>query len=305
MKVAIQLFGHMRTFRECSPSLFSKLIQYYDCDIFIHTWSDINYNNEINNPSSDNQQEQLQQDIHDIYQPKFLKIEKQSYFNSEVLLSPDHMLKDQGFLSTPNDGITHMLYSMHAVNGLRETYQNQHNISYDYIVFIRPDILLHEKFDISLYEREFLFNPNTVVAFLDRILLMLYNNRFDSVPLTSDLLLLMKPEVSNKLFKSTPNIDTYYSNLFPKTGFCAEKIFQEHVNLQGITIRYYQTPLTILRLNGDTTNIGNKFPQNFYIMIAGNEDYANLKRKVIKYRKLLRLFGLIFLMTVITFTMLL
>lgn len=302
MKIAIQLFGHMRTFQKCSLSLFSNLIQYYDCDLFIHTWSDLNY--KVSEPLDSQQQEKFKEKILNEYQPKLLKIEKQSPFDHETLLSPDHMLKDQGFLSTPQDGITNMLYSMYTVNQLRKSHEHLYNIKYDYVIFIRPDIMLHEQFNISLYEQEFLFNPNTVVAFLDRLLLILHNDRFDAIPLTSDLFLLTKPDIASRLFKSLPKPESYYSNFFHKTGFCAEKIFQEYVKQQGIALRYYQIPLTILRLNGDATNIGNKFPKNFYTMIAGDEDYADLKRKVIKYRKLLRLSGIILLITFVTFIVL-
>ena len=39
MKVAIQIFGHLRTFERCAQSLNANLLdQYPDHDVFLHTW---------------------------------------------------------------------------------------------------------------------------------------------------------------------------------------------------------------------------------------------------------------------------
>ena len=39
MKIAVQLFGHLRTFRECHSYLAKHLLDLYECDVFVHTWS--------------------------------------------------------------------------------------------------------------------------------------------------------------------------------------------------------------------------------------------------------------------------
>ena len=39
MKVAVQIFGHLRTFERCAPSLKENLLDHYpDHDLFLHTW---------------------------------------------------------------------------------------------------------------------------------------------------------------------------------------------------------------------------------------------------------------------------
>lgn len=41
MKLAILLFGHMRTFEYSGQFFMKNVAEYYDCDIFIHTWDTI------------------------------------------------------------------------------------------------------------------------------------------------------------------------------------------------------------------------------------------------------------------------
>ena len=38
LKIAVQLFGHFRTFEKCAQALKENLLDRYDCDVFIHTW---------------------------------------------------------------------------------------------------------------------------------------------------------------------------------------------------------------------------------------------------------------------------
>ena len=43
MKIAICFFGHLRTFKRCAPHLKRNLLDQYDCDLFMHTWSTLNH----------------------------------------------------------------------------------------------------------------------------------------------------------------------------------------------------------------------------------------------------------------------
>lgn len=137
MKVAIQLFGHLRTYDKCYQRLFLCLADNYDCDIFIHTWNTIDHNTKTwhnykmnKNISSD--------EIHNIiktcYCPKSYKVEIQKY-------------KDEGCIVANNKtisvfGMHMMIHSMKECNKLRQEYEKKNNIKYDYIVVLRPDVEL-------------------------------------------------------------------------------------------------------------------------------------------------------------------
>ena len=40
IKIAVQFFGHLRTFEKCAPSIQQHILSKFDCDVFMHTWSD-------------------------------------------------------------------------------------------------------------------------------------------------------------------------------------------------------------------------------------------------------------------------
>ena len=44
MKIAVCFFGHLRTFKRCAPYIKKNLLNHYDCDLFMHTWSEYNHN---------------------------------------------------------------------------------------------------------------------------------------------------------------------------------------------------------------------------------------------------------------------
>ena len=38
MKIAVQIYGHLRTFEQTYKSIQKNLLSLYDCDVFLHTW---------------------------------------------------------------------------------------------------------------------------------------------------------------------------------------------------------------------------------------------------------------------------
>ena len=79
LKIAIQVFGHMRTFEKCAPSLKKYFLRYYDCDIFIHTWSTLDHDTQTwhkhRKSGHSIDQSQFENKIQPLYSPKKIKIE--------------------------------------------------------------------------------------------------------------------------------------------------------------------------------------------------------------------------------------
>lgn len=288
MKFAIQLFGHSRTFNKCYSSLFTNLINEYDCDIFIHTWSNKDYTISKN----ENYCDELTNSLTEAYKPISLTIEDQPLIKSNILINDDHMLKNKGFLSSSLQGFKHMLHSMRSVNTQRSTYQKKNNIEYDFVIILRPDILLQAPFDISLYIREFEYAPNTVLSFIDKFLIMFNESRYDSVFLTSDLFLLLKPDVADAIFNNNSDNFLKYPQIFPKTGFCAEKLFQEYLDQNNIIRRYYQFPYSIIRLSKKHSTLGINSTKSFHSVISDENEHVKLSKKIKKYRSLFKMTSL-------------
>ena len=148
LKIAVQIFGHMRTFEKCAPSLKKYLLRYYDCDIFIHTWNTLDHDTQTwhkrKNSGHSIDQSQFENKIESLYSPKKIKIEHQ-------------VPEDLGIYEASSSrtlsiyGIQSMFYSMEQVNKLRESYECQSKTKYDYVLMIRPDILLKKRLRIEQF----------------------------------------------------------------------------------------------------------------------------------------------------------
>ncbi len=172
-KLAIQLFGHIRTFEQTFPYFKDNIISAnmvdYDIDIFIHTWDEFSAmgkpNTErfrLNEPLCGKKLTKDDIDkINKLYQPKKILIEK---------------------LTVPYGGDA----SIEKVNRLREEYEFEIGVKYHQILYIRPDILaLHPlKIDIFLeFHRKIIDNNVSnnryiycATSVLDRLPIITCNN---------------------------------------------------------------------------------------------------------------------------------
>ena len=151
-RIALLLFGHMRTYNECFQSLKVNLIDLLNPDIFIHTWDEIestttswhkaNMENHIINSEE-------KRNIKQLYKQKKIYFENQKKADkkSEILIN-GMSLKGQKF----------MMYSLFKANEMKINYENTHNISYDIVIKLRPDILLKEPITKFFNEDKYLDN---------------------------------------------------------------------------------------------------------------------------------------------------
>lgn len=146
MKLAVCFFGHLRTYKRCASYVKSNLLRHYDCDLFMHTWSDYNHQTKTwhnNRPISG---KVSKQEIIDTY----------GDFKSIVI--EDQVIEDMGDVTVASDniqtslfGIKSMYHSMQASYNLCEQYALENHINYDLVIMIRPDIALSNRFYIESY----------------------------------------------------------------------------------------------------------------------------------------------------------
>ncbi|TXE88340.1 galactosyltransferase [Campylobacter volucris] len=146
-KIAIQLYGHMRTYKYTYENFFKYIIfpninDGYAVDIFIHTWEQFNrykscwYDHNLAFPTLNNKllTENDIDEIKDIYKPVCF------------------LLEELG------ENVNGQSISLDRVANLRLEYENYNKIKYDYIFTTRPDILFYRKIRIKhyldLYENE-------------------------------------------------------------------------------------------------------------------------------------------------------
>jgi len=129
MKIAVQLFGHLRTFRETAKKFNQNVVEVNlrlgcEIDVFIHTWNELEAR--VCTWHSDNQA---------------LKGKRLSLLDVEALKSFYPNLKD---VQVDDSIDAHgSKISQKNVQRLRESYEEAHEIHYDWIIETRPEILFH------------------------------------------------------------------------------------------------------------------------------------------------------------------
>ena len=204
MRIAIQFFGHLRTYEKCWSSIEQYLLKKYDCDVFMHTWDTIDHNTQTWHnyrvPDTHKPLNELKDELKWIYSLKALEVEKQ-------------IVKDEGVLVCQGKpisifGMRSMLHSMKRVNSLREEYQKQHNVKYDYVLVLRPDVKLLRAFNFYDYANPKntspeILNNSLYIAGFYKFKYLLNDFRFIGA---SDVLFFGVPSVISKIYSNTEQI---------------------------------------------------------------------------------------------------
>lgn len=249
IKIAVQLYGHLRTFKTCAPALKKHILDHYDADVFIHTWDKTEHNtqswykNQIRSKVMPVDKD-LMLLIEDLYSPVTVKVETQNLFD------------EKGHFGTHDDikislqGMKYMTYSQYQVNQLREKYQSEYNVEYDYVVMIRPDVMPFVKLDFGAYEAEFEFNKNVSIHFIHNSEIKMRSNKVFNYPLVADCFYFSRPEIISKITSLFQDFDYYYKDIlkiFPKQIENPEVSFFESIYQKGIIPRQYINYFAIKR----------------------------------------------------------
>lgn len=152
-KIAIQLFGHLRSFRKTAQSLFSYIIKPqlengYEVDIFIHTWNETDHSTITWHNQNGEQRGRLVDDkvldeVKRIYKPKKILVEKQ-------IDVPEFIITEK-IAGVPRSfkGVVNVAYTKYMASKLRREYAHENNIEYDWVIVTRPDIIFHQPFIID------------------------------------------------------------------------------------------------------------------------------------------------------------
>lgn len=251
MKIAVQLYGHLRTFRTCAPFLKKHILDHYDADVFIHTWDQTEhtsktwYKDDVK-CQSEKVDDMLISLLNELYAPKDLKVDTQNLF------------KETGHYGTHDEvqmslqAIKYMTYSQFMANQLRENYQKKHAITYDYVVVTRPDIMPFVKLDFANYTKEFLFYKNISIHYVLRSTQEVYSNKIFDCAIISDCFYFSQPENVSKITSIYKEFDYYYKDIirvFPKKLGHPEISFFENIYQKGIIPRQYINYFAVKRHN--------------------------------------------------------
>lgn len=240
LKIAVQFFGHLRTFRKCAPSVRKYLLDRYDCDVFMHTWSVTEHSTVTwHNDKCDilNVDDKLIVELKSIYSLKSIIVEEQKTDSRlEESVFCEH---DKGKSKISINGLKCMYYSKRRVNDLRREFQREYGVTYDYVIMIRPDVKLYCNFELDncikeldcLKLRDGRFCATNVNG----------GNAFPIIGSTaSDILYFTKPSVADKIMEAVSNIG--FETLVREPVWNPETFFVKKLQDHGIESYYINYP---------------------------------------------------------------
>jgi hypothetical protein len=232
MRVAIQLFGHLRVHQHTRNALYRNVIDYnkkygIEFDIFIHTWNQY----DSSNPASYTKYAKFSgKDLDDIT-PGDLSV---FYGAKSVVITPQLQLTDNDKLlckcNNISEDIMHrtqnLSYSIKVANSLRVAYEERNGIKYDAVILTRPDILFLSPLDLHHFKHRNVLSQKVMdIDIFDRTIFSSYttvSNTYPAILLHSkhyicgiDLFSISSPFVADCVASWCDNIEKYIG-LYPE-----------------------------------------------------------------------------------------
>ena len=229
IKIAVQMFGHLRTFEKCASSLQKNLIDLYDCDVFMHTWDETEHRTQTHHKNKSKVKKvdaEFIEKLKKLYSLKSIKVEHQNVQDmGNIQCQCNKKSKISVF------GLSCMYHSQNEVNNLRKQYQKEHNIAYDYVIFIRPDICLNRPFILDTLNKELILTKqnkeNIKFAAHGR-----YINDFAlSTDAGTDILFVATPNTADCICETLQHIDfsKYEDSLWNPENMVTQELEKQNI----------------------------------------------------------------------------
>ncbi|ENM5889572.1 hypothetical protein FXE63_13660 [Vibrio mimicus] len=249
-KIALQFFGHLRSYRKTLPYQIAHIISEYNCDIFIHTWETEEHNDPTWHKSAlENESISItsRQDLIECYHPVALEIEDNS------------IVVQQGYFNGNNNillrSMKAMFHSQQKVNKLRREYSLTHSIDYDFVITLRPDVMPLCRLNLDDYIQEFEFAEHVCIHFSNGAHQHSQVNKKIYTPLASDIFYISTPKTIDNIFNDNTNFFNRFYIDFNKVNIggisAPEASFNEMLLQCGVISRFYEFPYAVVRTTGN------------------------------------------------------
>jgi len=248
-RVAIIFIGQLRTFESCKDHILKSLVDYYDADVFCHTWTSSTVESRWKPITFDSHTVMDIENKLSILKPKKIQVDdyiEDKYITNPTLLS---LFKDESnywYGMRGSRTIGHY-YSLYACNKLKKQYEKENNFKYDIVIKTRYDIILRSpiinKSDLSEIDNNFLYMG------------------------TSNSSCGVNPEVYFSNSQIMDDISSLYEsiNLYFQEGVIIydEELFSHHLRCKNIPIDRTSIDYGIKRTSDEIDDIDlNKFNMN-------------------------------------------
>lgn len=132
IKVALHFYGHLRTFKDCMPSVVERIIKSHNCDVFMHTWDEYERSTDSWHISEILCEKVKSTDIEfikDLFPNLYFLIENQNNIDKS---------EKRGLLRAHESLRKSLLLRNHNIHG-----------NYDIVIITRPDILFNKDIDVE------------------------------------------------------------------------------------------------------------------------------------------------------------
>lgn len=120
--------GESIDFEACSKLIKNNILDQYDCDVFMHSWST-----------------DVEEELVKIYKPKVSSFQTQEHFgyDQETAASPKI---GQAFRTTSK------YTSLERALELKKSYENEHGFKYDWVLVLRFDLVIFTKLSLEAFD---------------------------------------------------------------------------------------------------------------------------------------------------------
>lgn len=233
MKTAVLISGQIRDAKSCYENLLEKIINPYNADVFIDTWSP--YNSVPDGRDEIIENTLTIDEICKIFKPKLINVEEFNDNTFVAIVKELYSTLDYPTIRNAYDGSsawetrfeapTFMHYKIWRVNQLRLQYENVAQFKYDCIIRTRFD-LQYDEFPIIQPENNKIYIPNGG----------------DYRGGVSDLTALGNDDAINKYCSLFANYDNYIDN---KIGLHAESLLRIHLHLCKLDIQRFHSKIKL------------------------------------------------------------
>jgi hypothetical protein len=230
MKIAIQISGHLRSFRQTCKT-FSKAFGRYSPDVFCHTWDTMGHGDAVwwtptGDSNRDPVNENVQNELTEILKPKKLKVESQLQY-----VAPEPHLGVKGYSAVRNQ-----YNGIKAANEMRIEYEKETGCLYDVVIRTRYDILYTNA--LAQKELESASHAGREVGSL------------------SEILFFSNPERMNKICSLVDQIDHYGPKAIAVHGYFEGEIpFRRYITDLGYNVRYSELRCELVRIGGGSLRL--------------------------------------------------
>lgn len=285
MKIAILISGHLRNYETCYYNLklnLLDLLHEYDIDIFFHTWDTLNYNIE------DKINKEEVKKIIELFNPKKYEFEDDLKFRNEIILNKNFYNLNLIKYSYNNDPIEFVksqinsFYGRYKTNVLKQEYENENNIKYDFVISKRFDACFLDPVSTDYFYK----SNNTIICPIGHTLMRVHNDKKYITSFNKECMILTN-SFSNFLLNFYTKIndicDTIYNYTIDDTidindpfiylksvEICIDKFFYFYVKKNNINLNPFLN-IALLRIDSNKL-IFFQYPcDKFYHIIKDDE----------------------------------